>query len=129
MFCHAYVCQCTEGGDGFIAPISAPTPIVASNLAHVSSIGKLPLHMSNDSPTIESFGFSQRCAETNIIQLQPSRFQHSIIGNSNIVQVHTFRNAHNHCLEDVASSQPLVRSTRASLGIDDVMRSTLEYQQ
>ena len=163
---------------------NAPTPIVASNLAHVSSIGELSLHMSNDSPTIESFGFSQRCAETNIIQIQPSRFQHSIIGsghtfpnalefwdaiylmflagkfrysykrnsskhmtivctiqdcpwkitaraigNSNIVQLHTFRNAHNHCLEDVASSQPLVRSTRASLGIDDVMRSTLEYQQ
>ena len=50
------------------------------------------------------------------------------IGYSNIVQVHTFRNLHNHCLEDVALSQPLVRSTRASLVIDDVIRSTLEYQ-
>ncbi|RVW78636.1 hypothetical protein CK203_046747 [Vitis vinifera] len=29
------------------------------------------------------------------------------IGDSNIVQVHTFRNVHNHCLEDVALSQPL----------------------
>ena len=50
------------------------------------------------------------------------------IGDSNIVQVHTFRNVHNHCLEDVVLSQPLVRSTRASLVIDDVIRSTPEYQ-
>ncbi|KAL6323843.1 hypothetical protein AAG906_005838 [Vitis piasezkii] len=113
MFYCVYVCQCTEVGDGVIAPTSAPTPIVASNSAHVSSIGEPPLHMSNDSPTIESFGFSQRCAETN---------------DSNVVQVHTFRNVHNHCLEDVALSQPLVRSTCAFLVIDDVIWSTLEYQ-
>ena len=50
------------------------------------------------------------------------------IGDSNIVQVHTFRNLHNHCLEDVALCQPLVRSTRVSLVIDDVIRSTPEYQ-
>ena len=133
-------------------------------------------NISNESPTIESFGFSQICAETNIIQLQPSRFQHSIIGSghtfpnvsefrdaiylmylarkfqysykmnsskrmtvvctiedcpwkitaraigdSNIVQVHTFQNVHNHCLGDIALSQPLVRSTCASLVIDDVV--------
>ncbi|RVW21666.1 hypothetical protein CK203_099923 [Vitis vinifera] len=58
MFCRAYVFQCTKGGDGFICPTSAPTPIVASNSTHVSSIGEPPLHMSNESPTIESFGFS-----------------------------------------------------------------------
>ena len=67
---------------------SAPTPIVASNSTHVSSIGELPLHMSNELPTIESFGFSQRCAETNIVQLQLSRFEHSIVGSG-----HTFPNA------------------------------------
>ena len=67
---------------------SAPTPIVASNSTHVSSIGEPPLHMSNESPTIESFGFPQRCAETNIIQLERSRFEHSIIGSG-----HTFSNA------------------------------------
>ena len=67
---------------------SAPTPIVASNLVHVSFIGKPQLHMSNESPTIESFGFSQRCAETNIVQLQPSRFKHSIVGSG-----HTSPNA------------------------------------
>ena len=50
------------------------------------------------------------------------------IGDSNIVQVHTFHNHHNHSLEDVATCQPLVRSNRASLLIDDVIRSTLGYQ-
>ncbi|KAL6314417.1 hypothetical protein AAG906_025642 [Vitis piasezkii] len=55
MFCHAYVFQCTKGGDGFICPTS-------------------------------------------------------------------------HWLEDVALSQPLVRSNHASLVIDDVIRSTPEYQ-
>ncbi|RVW18789.1 hypothetical protein CK203_102730 [Vitis vinifera] len=88
MFCHAYVFQCAEGGDGFIGPTSAPTSIVASNSAHVSSMGEPLLHMSNESATIESFGFSQRCAETNIIQLERRWFEHSIIGSE-----HTFSNA------------------------------------
>ena len=35
---------------------------------------------------------------------------------------------HNHCLEDVALYPSLVRSTHASLVIDDVIRSTPEYQ-
>ena len=67
---------------------SAPTSIVASNLAHVSSMGEPLLHMSNELATIESFGFSQRCDETNIIQLERSWFEHSIIGRG-----HTFSNA------------------------------------
>ena len=46
------------------------------------------------------------------------------IRSSNVVQVHNF---HNHSLEDVASCQPLVRSTRAYLIIDNVIRSTPEY--
>eukprot|EP00261_Vitis_vinifera_P038379 XP_019079622.1 PREDICTED: uncharacterized protein LOC109121562 [Vitis vinifera] len=50
------------------------------------------------------------------------------IGDSNIIQVHTFHNHHNHSLEDVAACQPLVRSNRASLLIDDVIRSTPNYQ-
>lgn len=162
---------------------SAPTLIVASNSTHVSSTGEPPLHISNDLPTIESFGFSQRFAETNVLQLQLIRFQHLVIGSghtfpnasefrdeiylmslagifqysynsnsskhmtlvciiqdclwkitnraigdSNIVQVHTFRNVHNHCLENVALSQPLVRPTHASLDIDDIIWSTPEYQ-
>ena len=67
---------------------NVPTPIVASNSVHVSFIGKPQLHMSNESPTIESFGFSQKCAEINIVQLQPSRFEDSIVGSG-----HTFPNA------------------------------------
>ncbi|RVX01312.1 hypothetical protein CK203_031273 [Vitis vinifera] len=52
MFCHVYISQCTECGDDLICPTSGPTPIVASNSAHVSSIGEPPLHISNESPTI-----------------------------------------------------------------------------
>ncbi|KAL6332956.1 hypothetical protein AAG906_019967 [Vitis piasezkii] len=51
-----------------------------------------------------------------------------VVGDSNIVQVHTFHNHHNHSLEDVAACQPLVRSNRASLLIDDVIQSTPDYQ-
>ncbi|RVW29364.1 hypothetical protein CK203_046748 [Vitis vinifera] len=83
-----FVSKCAECGDDLICPTSGPTPIVASNSAHVSSIGEPPLHISNESPTIESFGFSQRCAMTNTVQLQPSRFEHSIVGSG-----HTFPNA------------------------------------
>ncbi|KAL6327660.1 hypothetical protein AAG906_022223 [Vitis piasezkii] len=63
------------------------------------------------------------------IQDCPWKITARAIGNSNIVQVHTFQNVHNHCMEDVVSFQPLVRSTRASLVIDDVIQSTPEYQQ
>ncbi|KAL6328039.1 hypothetical protein AAG906_033307 [Vitis piasezkii] len=88
MFCRAYVFQCTEGGDGFIGPTSNFFPCLFSQCPNTYCCFKLDscflhwqasLHKSNESPTIESFRFSQRCAETNIIQLQPSRFQHSII--------------------------------------------------
>ncbi|RVW15859.1 hypothetical protein CK203_073116 [Vitis vinifera] len=104
VFYHVYISQCTECGDDLICPTSGPIPIVASNSAHVSLLA---------SPHYTSL---------------MSRPQFSHLGDSNIVQVHTFRNVHNHCLEDVALSQPLVRSTRASLVIDDVIRSTPEYQ-
>ncbi|KAL6328730.1 hypothetical protein AAG906_003416 [Vitis piasezkii] len=50
------------------------------------------------------------------------------IGDSSIVQVHTFHNHHNHSLEDVAACQSLVRSNWASLLIDDVIQSTPDYQ-
>ncbi|KAL6326109.1 hypothetical protein AAG906_000984 [Vitis piasezkii] len=127
MFCRAYIFQCNEGGDGFICPTSALTPIVALNSTHVSYIGKPPLHMSNKSPTIESFGFSQRCAKKKYHSTSTKPVRTFNCKDLNIVQVHTFRNLHNHCLEDVALSQPLVRSTCASLVIDDVIRSTPEY--
>ena len=163
---------------------SGLTPIVAFNSTQViSSHADPPTEINTHSPTIESFEFSQRCAESNVVQLESRRFENAImgsgqtfpnasefhdavylmsmacrfrysftrntpkhmtvvctitqcpwkvtahaIGDSKIVQVHTFRNVHNHSLEDVSSSQPLIRSNRASLVIDDVIRSTPNYQ-
>ncbi|XP_010659540.3 uncharacterized protein LOC104881341 [Vitis vinifera] len=184
MFCHVYVSSSSEVVEGCIAPTSAPSPIVGSNSAHLlPSGGDLPINICNDSLTIESYGFSHRCAEANIVERDSRRFENSImgsghtfsnaakfrdavylmsiagrfryhftrnstkhmtvvctvtqcpwkvtarpIGDSNIVQVHTFHNHHNHSLEDVVACQPLVRSNRASLLIDDVIRSTPNYQ-
>ncbi|RVW99511.1 hypothetical protein CK203_021374 [Vitis vinifera] len=184
MFCRVYVSSSSEVVEGCIAPNSAPTPIVGSNSAHLlSSGGDPPIDICNDSLTIESYGFSQRCAESNILERDSRLFENSImgsghtfpnafefcdvvylmsiasrfrycfkrnspkhmtvvcsvnecpwkvtaraIGESNIVQVHTFQNRHNHSLENVAASQPLVRSNRASMLIDDVIRSTPDYQ-
>ena len=50
------------------------------------------------------------------------------LGLTNVVQVHTFHNAHNHTLDDVGSSQPSIRSNSASMVIDEAIRSTLDYQ-
>ena len=50
------------------------------------------------------------------------------LGAANVVQVHTFENTHNHSLDDVSSSQPMIRANRASMVIDDVIRLTPEYQ-
>ena len=50
------------------------------------------------------------------------------LGTVNVVQVHTFENTHNHSLDDVASLQPTIRANRASMVIDDVIRSIPEYQ-
>ncbi|XP_059591763.1 uncharacterized protein LOC100245246 isoform X1 [Vitis vinifera] len=183
-FCRVYVSSSSEVVEACISSTSAPTPIVGSNSAHVlSSGGDMPIDICNDSLTIESCGFSQRCAESNILKRDSRRFENSImgsghtfpnaakfrdavylmsiagrfrycfkrnstkhmtvvctvnecpwkvtaraIGESNIIQVHTFQNRHNHSLEDVAACQPLVRSNRASLLIDDVIRSTPDYQ-
>ena len=50
------------------------------------------------------------------------------IGAIDVAQVHTFQNHHNHSIEDVASSQLVIRSNRALLIIDNVIRSTPDYQ-
>ena len=50
------------------------------------------------------------------------------IGSANVVQVHTFEIGHNHNLDDVASSQPSIRTKRIYKMIDDVIRSTPDYQ-
>ena len=42
--------------------------------------------------------------------------------------MHTFINEHSHTVDDVVASQPFVRSNRASMVIDEVIRFTLEYQ-
>ena len=49
------------------------------------------------------------------------------VGALHLVQVHTFINEHRHTVDDVVSSQPLVRCNRASKVIDDVIRCTPEY--
>ena len=68
---------------------SAPTPIVGSNLTQVvSSSGDSPMDICNDSLTIESYGFSHRCAEANIVERDSRRFENSIMGSG-----HTFSNA------------------------------------
>ena len=50
------------------------------------------------------------------------------LGLANVIQVHTFHNVYNHSLDDVTSSQPLIRLNRASMVIDEVIRSTPDYQ-
>ena len=50
------------------------------------------------------------------------------MGASNVVKMHTFINDHSHTVNDVVTSQPFVRSNRASMVIDEVIRSTPEYQ-
>ena len=64
---------------------------------------------------------SKRMTVVCTIEDCPWKITARAIGDSNIVQVHTFQNVHNHCLGDIALSQPLVRSTCASLVIDDVV--------
>ena len=54
--------------------------------------------------------------------------QWKIIGASDVVQVHTFINEHNHSVDDVVASQSLVKPNRAVVVIDEVIHSTLDYQ-
>ena len=70
----------------------------------------------------------QRMSLVHTIDNCPWKITHRALGASNIVQVQTFENTYNHCLDDVASSQPTIRANCASIVIDDVIRSTLEYQ-
>ena len=50
-----------------------------------------------------------------------------VVGASHLIQVHRFVNEHRHTVDDVVSSQPLVRCNRVSKVIDDVIRCTPEY--
>ncbi|KAL6332031.1 hypothetical protein AAG906_020390 [Vitis piasezkii] len=93
---------------------------------------------------MQSRGFHQRCAESHVGPLESSCFESAILGSGHtfstanefrdaiylitkIVQVHTFRNEHNHSLEDVSISEPVVRCNRATTMIDDVIRSNPDY--
>ena len=68
---------------------SGLTPIVASNSVQViSSHADPPMEIYTHSPTIESFGFYQRCAESNVVQLESRWFKNVIIGSGQ-----TFPNA------------------------------------
>ena len=49
------------------------------------------------------------------------------IGKTKIVQVHTFKNEHNHSLEDVLVFEPVGRCNQATTMIDDVIRSNPDY--
>ena len=49
------------------------------------------------------------------------------MGALHLVQVRTSVNEHRHTVDDVVSSQTLVRCNRASKVIDDVIRCTSEY--
>ena len=50
------------------------------------------------------------------------------LGSTNVIHVHTFHNVHNHSLDDVVYFQSSMRSNRASMVIDEVIRSTIDYQ-
>ena len=57
---------------------------MASNYEHVHRNGTPSLHLSMDisvnSPTIESYGLSNRGAETGVLQRSTRRFQNEIMG-------------------------------------------------
>ena len=57
----------------------------------------------------------------------PWKITCNAVGYTGTVQVHAFRNVHNHSLDDVASFKHLVRSNRAYLVIDNAIRSSLDY--
>ena len=50
-----------------------------------------------------------------------------VVGRTKIVQVYTFRNEHNHSLEDVSIFEPTVRCNWATSMIDDVIHSNPDY--
>ena len=64
------------------------------------------------------------CTVTNY----PWKITCRAVGALDVIQVHTFRNEHSHTVDDVVASQPVVRSNCAAVVIDEVIRSTPEYQ-
>ena len=62
-----------------------------------------------------------------VVEECPWKVTARVVGRTKIVQVHTFRNEHNHYLEDVSVFEPTVRCNRATTMIDDVIRSNPNY--
>ena len=56
------------------------------------------------------------------------KITYHVIGESYVIQGHTFINEHNHCVYDVVGFQPLVKSNKAAMVIDEVIHSTPKYQ-
>ncbi|KAL6314467.1 hypothetical protein AAG906_025952 [Vitis piasezkii] len=98
--------------------------------------------LKNDEDLTNMFQFSDRCARVYICltstveddetienrgQGCPWKVTARAVGRTKIVQVHTFRNEHNHSLEDVSIFEPVVRCNRATTMIDDVIRSNPDY--
>ena len=57
------------------------------------------------------------CMVTNC----PWKITRRVVCASDVVQVHTFLNEHSHTMDDLVASQPIVRSNRAAVVIDEVI--------
>ena len=57
----------------------------------------------------------------------PWKITYRAVGALYLVQVHTFVNEHRHIVDDLVSTQPLVRCNQASKVIDDIIRCIPEY--
>ena len=86
----------------------------------ISLVGRFRYRFKKNTP--------QRMSLVCTIDNCPWKITCQALGVVNVVQVHIFENTHNHSLDDVTSSQPTIRANRASMVIDDVIRSTPEYQ-
>ena len=62
-----------------------------------------------------------------VVEECPWKVTARAVGRTKIVQVHIFRNEHNHSLEDVSISEPAVRCNQATTMIDDVILSNPDY--
>ena len=49
------------------------------------------------------------------------------VGGTQIVQVHTFKNMHNHCVDNATFEKPIVRAKCKSALVDDVIKAILDY--
>ncbi|RVW81082.1 hypothetical protein CK203_045422 [Vitis vinifera] len=118
MFCHVYVSSSSEVVEGCIAPNSAPSPIVGSNSAHLlPSGGDLPINICNDSLTIESYGFSHRCAEANILERDSRRFRYRFK-----------RNSTKHMTVVCTVTKCPWKVTARAIGDSNIVQSTPDYQ-